>query len=80
MLSIAGNAMKADINKAFATVEENDTKIKSVIKDLGTLIQQSVASLDTSFRDQVKAEIIDLRTAIDRVGSGGGVCPLTTCS
>ena len=68
MLNQVGQAMKADINKAFATVEDNDVKIKSVIEDLGALTQQSVASLDTSLREQVKAEIVDLRTAIDRAG------------
>jgi hypothetical protein len=75
ILNQVGIAMKAEINRAFATVGENDIKIKSVIKDLCAVTQQSVASLDTSFREQVKAEIIDLRTAIDRVGSGGGSVP-----
>ena len=75
ILNQVGIAMKAEINRAFATVGENDIKIKSVIKDLFAVTQQSVASLDTSFREQVKAEIIDLRTAIDRVGSGGGSVP-----
>jgi len=63
-------AMKADIKMAFTAVERNDVKIKSVIEDLGALTQQSVASLDTSLREQVKAEIVDLRTALDRVGVG----------
>ena len=72
MLNIVGNSQKADINKALATVEDNDTEIKPVIEDLGALTQQSVANLDTSLRGQVEVEIIDLRTAIDRVGSGGG--------
>ena len=75
ILNQVGIAMKAEINRAFATVGENDIKIKSVIKDLCAVTQQSVASLDTSFREQVKAEIIDLRTAIDRVCSGGGSVP-----
>ena len=57
MLNKLGQAMKADIDRAFATVEENDVQIKSVIEDLGALTQQSVANLDTSLRDQVKAEI-----------------------
>ena len=61
MLSQFGQAMKVDINRAFATVEEKDVKIKSVIEGFGTLTQQNVASLDTSLRDQVKAEIVDLR-------------------
>ena len=62
--------MKADIETAFTTVEDNDVKIKSVVEDLGALTQQSFASLDTSLREQVKAEIDDLRTALDRVGVG----------
>ena len=66
-----GQAMKADINKAFATVEENDIKIKTVIEDLGAITQQSVASLDTSLRDHVKAEIVLLRTAVDRISAAG---------
>ena len=37
MLNQVGVAMKADINRAFATVEENDIKIKSVIEDLGAV-------------------------------------------
>ena len=63
--------MTVDIIRAIATVEETDVKIKSVIEDLGTLTQRSVSSLDTSLRDQVKAEIVDIRTALDRVGTGG---------
>ena len=65
MLNQLGIAMKAYINRAFAIVEDNDIKIKSVIEDLGAVPQQSVASLDTSRRDHVKAKIIDL--AIDRI-------------
>ena len=53
MLDQVGIAMKADINWAFAIVEENDIKIKSVIEDLGAVTQQSVASLDTSLCEQV---------------------------
>ena len=71
MFNHVGQAMKAEIDRAFATVQENDGKIKSVIEDLGTLTQQSVASLDTSLRDQVKEDIVDLRTALDRVGAEG---------
>ena len=51
MLNQVGQAIKADINKAFATVEDNDIKIKSVIEDLSALTQESMASLDTSLRD-----------------------------
>ena len=40
-----GIAVKVDIKRAFANLEENDIKIKSVIEDLVAVTQQSVAFL-----------------------------------
>jgi hypothetical protein len=86
MLNQIGHQLRSDINKALATVETNDiamkewstlkfAKIEAVIEELAAVSQQSVASLDTSLREQVKAEIVDLRSAVDKIHVDGGGAP-----
>ena len=83
LLNQIGHQLRNDTNQALSTIESNDiavkewstvkfSKIEGIIEDLAAVRQQSVASLDTSLREQVKAEIVDLRSAVDKIGDGGG--------
>ena len=77
MLNQVGIAMKADINRACATVEKNDIKIKSVTVDLGAVTQQSVASPTRASASRSRRRSSTRARPLIVLALGAALCPRT---